>query len=115
MEKMYYPDSSIGVHNDLVTGWIATKESNVAYVRATNVGTVNKSGGTPSNYTALYPSLGNPSSTIVPNGSTVYTYPNEIAMFAEDGNPNAWRFLDWAYPSLSLVHMNGWHMNAYAY
>ena len=45
----------------------------------------------------------------------VCTYPNEIAMFVEDGNPNAWRFLDWAYPSLSLVHMSGWHMNAYAY
>jgi hypothetical protein len=32
-------------------------------------------------------------------------------MYAEDGNPNAWQMEDWL--GSALVHMNGWHLNAF--
>lgn len=114
MENMYYPNSSLGKYSDLATGWIAVKEGTVTYVSARNGAEVAKSGGTPSNYTTLYPSLGNPSSQIVPNGSWVFRGDRLSSMYAEDGNPNAWKLFDY-FDYTNVVHMNGWHLNAFNY
>lgn len=108
---MYYPDSSKGKYTDLATGWIAVKESNVGYVVTTKGAEVAISSGTPSDYATLYPSLANPSSQIVPNGNWVFRGDRLTAMYAEDGNPNAWKLEEWG--GGVTVHMNGWHLNAF--
>ncbi|MCY9665337.1 hypothetical protein M5X11_10230 [Paenibacillus alginolyticus] len=114
MEKMYYPDSSVGSYSSLVTGWIARKEGSVEYISVNNVAKVSKTGGTPSDYGGYNPSLVYPSSTLVPNGSDVYSI-SQDKIYAEDTNPNAWVMMNWVGSGVNTVHMNGWHLNAYAY